>query len=320
MSRYMFGGMESGEKLLMEDEAFPLVREISFKYGLKVFRVVEVSERFNNAKRYEFYMAYPNGLPVCKVWAYKDSSGVQYNYRSPWYQKERGRDSADRETLHSLKLSTLMGSIKKNNVVPSDEFFKKSIGDLWESGVSHYASSFGDDSKNTYGVNAEMVHALLRSYLGGNPSMPTYLLDRDICKKLLDKYEDADKIKEVKKEKVEQAFHRPFYVVGADSEHSLLVAKVKRELVDNGNRKDVKFNFIEDFRRVPSSLEDCPEILPIATMLKVGLEERYSKEFLYGGFIPRDTSYLKDFDVVTTVRNHPSHFHFAWMLIPCSET
>ena len=62
-SRYMFDGMESGEKLLMEDEAFPLVREVSFKYGLKVFRVAQVKERFSENERYEFYMAYPNGIP-----------------------------------------------------------------------------------------------------------------------------------------------------------------------------------------------------------------------------------------------------------------
>ena len=53
-SRYMFDGMESGEKLLMEDEAFPLVREVSFKYGLKVFRVAGVKERFSENERYEF--------------------------------------------------------------------------------------------------------------------------------------------------------------------------------------------------------------------------------------------------------------------------
>ena len=72
MSRYMFDGVymegiESVENLLMEDEAFPLVREVSFKYGLKVFRVVEVENRWDGAKRNEFYMAYTNGLPVCKV-------------------------------------------------------------------------------------------------------------------------------------------------------------------------------------------------------------------------------------------------------------
>lgn len=319
MSRYMFDGMESGEKVLMEDEAFPLVREVSFKYGLKVFRVIEVTERFSNNKRYEYYMGYPNGIPVCKVWAEKDSSGVQYNYRSPYYQKERGSDSADRETLHSIKLSTLMGSIKKNNVVPSMERIINTMSETWEQGVGLFSSSFGNDSKDIYGVTPEMAHALIRSYLGESPSTPNYILDRDICKKLLDKYERADKIKEEKKQAVDRAFHNPFYVVGADSEHSLLVAKVKREPVNENGRRDFKYTIIEDFRRVPN-LDEFPEIIPITTMFKVGTEDKIGKEYTFGGFIPKHSNYWEDYDVTSVCRHFPSHFMFTWMLIPCSQT
>ena len=319
MSRYMFDGMESGEKLLMEDEAFPLVREVSFKYGLKVFRVVEVTEGFGKSKRNEFYMAYPNGIPVCKVWAYKDSSGVQYNYRSPYYQKERGSDSADRETLHSIKLSTLMGSLKKNAVVPDVERIINTYSESWEQGVSTFASHFGNDSKDTYGVTADMAHALIRSYLGESPSTPNYILDRDICKKLLDKYETADKIKEKKEQEIKRAFHNPFYVVGADSEHNLVIAKVKRELVNEERRRHFKFTIIEDFKRVPNT-DAFPDIIPIVTMLKVGFEGRYDKDTLFADFIPRYTTYHADYDVVSACRNYPSHFHFTWMLIPCSTT
>ena len=321
MSRYMFDGMESGEKLLMEDEAFPLVREVSFKYGLKVFRVVEVENRWDGAKRNEFYMAYPNGLPVCKVWAEKDSSGVQYNYRSPYYQKERGSDSADRETLHSVKLPTLMGSLKKNNVVPSIEKVMSPLRDTWDSAISNYASSFGNDAKDIYGVTPEMAHALIRSYLGESPSTPNYILDRDICKKLLDKYESADKIKEEKKQAVEQAFHKPFYVVGADSQHDLLVAKVKRELVDTPNsyRKESKYVIVEDFRRVPN-LDEFPDIIPIATMFKASTEGKIDSDHVFGGFIPKESNYWRDIEVLTACRNYPTHFFLAWMLIPCSQT
>ena len=318
-SRYMFDGMESGEKLLMEDEAFPLVREVSFKYGLKVFRVAGVKERFSENERYEFYMAYPNGIPVCKVWAYKDSSGVQYNYRSPYYQKERGSDSADRETLHSVKLSTLMGSLKKNNVVPSKERIISNMGEVWEQGVGMFSSSFGNDSKDMYGVTPDMAHALVRAYLGESPSTPNYILDRDICKKLLDKYETADKIKEEKKQAVEKSFHNPFYVVGADSEGSLLVGKVKRELGNENNRRSFQYAVVEDFRRVPN-LDEYPDIIPITTMFKVGTEEKIRKEDTFGGFIPRQSEYWADYDVTTICRNYPSHFFFTWMLIPCSQT
>lgn len=322
MSRYMLDGMESGEKLLMEDDAFPLVREVSFKYGLKVFRVVEVHSNFSNKNHYEFFMGYPNGLPVCKVWARKDSSGIEYNYRSPYYQKERGSDSADRETLHSVKLSTLMGSLKKNNVVPTKEQIMDNVlRNTWEHGIGNFSASFGNDSKDTYGVTPDMAHALIRAYLGESPSTPNYILDRDICKKLLDKYESADKIKERKQKEIERAFHNPFYVVGADSENSLLVAKLKRELVDvpNSNSKRYMFSIVEDFRRVPN-LDEYPEIIPVATMFKTFIDDKVNPSFIFGGFIPRETKYWEDFDVVTASSNYPSHFHFTWMLIPCSQT
>jgi hypothetical protein len=316
MSRYLLNEDSAWDTMLTSDPAFPLVRELSFKYGLKVFNIA--SEQNAPSNRH-FYMSFPNGYPVCRVWAYKDSSGVQFNYRSPYYQKERGRDSVDRETLHSLKLSTLMGTIKKNKVVPTMESATMQVKRMWDSAIGQRLGTLGNDSKDTYGVTPEMAHALIRSYLGESPSTPNYLLDRDICKKLLDKYEQADKIKQEKEELVKSAYHNPFYVVGADSNHDLLVAKVKRVIVDepNSKRKSVDFEFVQDFKRV-KNLEEFPEILPITVMFKASTEGNWRDVF--GGFIPRVDSYFADLEVSTISHTYPSPFHFTWMLIPCSQT
>ena len=313
MSRYLLNEDIAWETMLESDPVFPLVRELSFKYGLKVFNIHQENSERN------FYMSFANGFPVCKVWAYKDSSGVKYCYRSPHYQKERGRDSADRETLHSLKLSTLMGTIKKNKVIPTMESATMQVKRMWDSAISQRLGTLGNDSKDTYGVTPEMAHALVRSYLGESPSTPNYILDRDICKKLLDKYEQADKIKEEKQELVKSAYHNPFYVVGADSNHDLLVAKVKRVLVDepNSNRKTVDFEFVQDFKRV-KNLEEFPEVLPITVMFKASTEGNWKEVF--GGFIPRTDCYYSDLEVSTISHTYPTPFHFAWMLIPCSQT
>lgn len=316
MSRYLLNEDSAWETMLMSDPAFPLVRELSFKYGLKVFNIA--SEQNAPSNRH-FYMSFPNGYPVCKVWAYKDSSGVQFNYRSPYYQKERGRDSADRETLHSLKISTLMGTIKKNNVIPTMDLAIAQVKRMWDSAISQRLGTLGNDSKDTYGVTPEMAHALVRAYLGESPSTPNYILDRDICKKLLDKYERADKIKEEKQKLVESAYHNPFYVVGADSNHDLLVAKVKRVFVDeqNSNRRGIDFEFVEDFKRV-KNLEEFPEILPITVMFKASTEGNWKD--VYGGFIPRFDNYFADLEVSTISHTYPTPFHLTWMLIPCSQT
>ena len=316
MSRYLLDEDSAWETMLMSDPAFPLVRELSFKYGLKVFNISHDNPQDNNRI---FYMSFPNGYPVCKVWAYKDSSGVQFNYRSPYYQKERGRDSADRETLHSLKLSTLMGTIKKNKVIPTMELATAQAKRMWDTAISQRLGTLGNDSKDIYGVTPEIVHALVRSYLGESPSSPNYILDRDICKKLLDKYERADKIKQEKEELVKSAYHNPFYVIGADSNHDLLVAKVKRVIVDepNSNRRSFDYEFVKDFKRV-KSLEEFPEVLPITVMFKASTEGNWQDVF--GGFIPRVDNYFADLEVSTISHAYPTPFNFAWMLIPCSQT
>jgi len=317
MSRYILDGVDIDESVITNDNAFPLVREIAFKYGLKVFRT-RTKEQYGYA-HVEFVMSFSNGVPVCKVWAEKDSSGVLYHYRSPYYQKERGRDSADRETLRSLKLSTLMGSLKKNKVVPTLDNALNHVKELWDNAIYIHSSSFGKDNKDMYDVTPDMVHALVRLYLGESPSTPNYILDRDICKKLLDKYNSVDKIRAEKEQAIEEAYGNPFYVIGADGAQSLMVAKIKRVLNKDTNPqgKEFGYEFVEDFKRV-SSLEEYPELLSVSTMFKASTEGRFDN--VYGGFIPRANQYHPELNVSTVCRILPDDFHHTWMLIPCSQT
>jgi hypothetical protein len=319
MSRYILDGVAIDESVITNDNAFPLVREIAFKYGLKVFRT-RTKEQYGYA-HVEFVMSFSNGVPVCKVWAEKDSSGVLYHYRSPYYQKERGRDSADRETLRSLKLSTLMGSLKKNKVVPTLEYALRHVKDVWDSAIYTHSASFGSCHKDTGELTPDMIHALVRSYLGESPSTPNYILDRSICKKLLDKYNNVDKIRAERELAIEQAYGNPFYVIGADGAQTLIVAKIKRVMNKNTSPhgKEFEYEIVEDFKRVPN-LDEYPELLSITTMFKASTEGRFDSHHVYGGFIPRANQYYSDLDVSTVCRILPDDFNFAWMLIPCSQT
>ena len=75
-----------------------LIQELNFKYGLKVIDAIEPQ---NSWSKLSFLLADTNGLAVGKVWVDKEEGHDVYNYRSPFYRKERGSDSADRETVHS---------------------------------------------------------------------------------------------------------------------------------------------------------------------------------------------------------------------------
>jgi hypothetical protein len=87
-----------------------LLRELEYKYGLKAI-AFSVSP-YN--KEIHFLVANPQGIAIANVWTHTEDGDVVYNYRSPFYKKERGSDTADRETLHSKKLSSLMATLKRN--------------------------------------------------------------------------------------------------------------------------------------------------------------------------------------------------------------
>lgn len=314
MSRYLLSPNDEIESKLTGDPVFPLVRELSFKYGLRVYQVTELFRpHTTELSKRECMMSYEDGLPVCKVWAEKDSSGVHYNYRSPWYEKERGSSSADRETIHSLKLSTIMGTLKRNNVIPSREEIFTNHVDGFGYAVRNFRHTFGDTQKNLNSVTPEQVQSLLVHFLGESPNSHELPLERNICQKILDKYRTIDTIRDRVESETQRFFGNGFYAIGATLESkTLMVGKVKR-VAD-------KFECVESFKRV-GSLEKYPDLLSLSVMMKVSLEEKYSAEKLCAGFIPIHSCHFPDFDVSTICTNHvPNDFHYAWMLVPCDST
>ena len=265
-------------------------------------------------------MSYDNGLPVCKIWADKDSSGVRFNYRSPWYEKERGSDSADRETLHSIKLSTLMGTLKKNSVIPDKTAIVQLHIDGFEYAVRNFKNSFGDTQKNLNGITPEFVQSLLANYIGESPNEKLPPLELNICQKILDNYRTVDTIRDRVSSETERAFGNGFYAIGATlNSKRMVVGKLKR-LSEAEKSSQVKYELVEDFKRV-DNLEEFPQLLALSTMFKVAVEEKYEPNKLCAGFIPVYSSYWADFDVSTvTPHGIPNDFRYAWMLIPCSQT
>ena len=68
VERFFLDGYRDEEayEVLKTSPVFPLVRELEFKYGLKVLRRTSIQ----GAPAWQ--LAYPNGIAVCKVFTNKD--------------------------------------------------------------------------------------------------------------------------------------------------------------------------------------------------------------------------------------------------------
>lgn len=284
-----------------------LIQEINFKYGLKVISYIPPDTRLY-APRESFLVGDANGMTVAKVWVDKEDGVDVYNYRSPFYRKDRGSDSADRETIHSKKLSTLMATLKRNNVVPSGDGILNRIGkEVFSAGVSQLESHHGNTYKQ-YRLDVEDVHDLLRAVIGETPNT----LDIEKCKKELDKLNQIDRIVIEKREDVERFFFNEFYAIGADKLNHLVIGSVKA--MPRQGHDDYKFEVVKPFKR----MKEMPdEFKAITLMNKVYAEGKDVNKF-YANIIPALSGYNPDLDLVNIATRVVDEFNCQWTLVPCS--
>jgi len=283
-----------------------LIHEVHFKYGLKVL----------SENKGEFLMCEPStGFAVAKVWATTEDNETVYNYRSPFYAKERGRSTADRETIHSKKLSTLMGTLKRQNVVPSIGRLIDQQAEVWHRGMSVMKETFGKSTKQV-DINADVLHALLQKALGVSPDTKTYQLDTNICQELLDKYNKLDKIKEEKQREVNRFFGNEFWCVGADNNGHLLVGSVKQIPTVSTQRLHDVYQIVKPFKRV-CNLDEYENLKPIMLMMKVHMQDKTDK--FIANTIPQTSVFLSDFDMIITYSFFLDSYNLVWALTPCSN-
>lgn len=286
-----------------------LIHEVHYKYGLKVLSKDDEGK---------FLMCDPDtGLAVGKLWAVTEDSDTVYCYRSPYYTKERGRNTADRETIYSKKLSTLMGTLKRQNVIPNLGRLLNVHTEDWERGIAVLKESFGRVTKgNDLGVNE--VHALLQRVLGESPDTKKHHLDLNICQEILDKYNKVDKIIEERDKETQRFFCNDFWCVGADGNGHLVVGAVKRAPIDNKSSygSHDKYQIVKPFRRV-RNLDEYESLRPIMLMLKVHMQDKTDK--FIADTIPQTSGFLSDLDMVVTYSHFIDSYHFVWALTPCSN-
>ena len=307
--KYFLDGFGSEEELskLTSLPVFPLVREMHFKYGLLVVKELKA---YPNEIGYQ--MCYPNGIAVGKVWTSVDENRIVFNYRSPFYAKERGGDRRDKETLRSVKISSLMATLTRQKVIPPEkEMISRKVGNL-KVGYRTLQKHMGNSVKQNNFTTSE-IHAMFATVLGVSPNSIGLSLDLNKCKKELDIYNEADRIQKVKAEEAKRLFLNPFYMVGIDEHNHYLIAKMKMIRLDSEHASE--YETIEPFKRY-KTIAEYPELIPLMTMVKVAYENKEGNKIGADRFPVRDV-YDEGLDAVFFYNSSPTHYDHVWMATPC---
>jgi hypothetical protein len=318
MSKYFLDGFGSEEELneLLASDTLPLVRELQFKFGLKVLSKTILTS-YREPDKDSYMMCHPNGVAVGKVWTKKDGGDnndqLEYCFRTPYYRKARGQDSNDKETIRSIKLSSLMATLKRQGAVKDMKELTDNKVRQARSGVTYLQSAMGESNKQNT-LTATEVQVILATLLGESTDGIPVALDLNKCKNILDMYKEADRIRDVKIEESTRFFKNPFYLVGIDAHKHLLIGKFKMTKIGS-SASECEIETIEGFKRY-KTVEDYPELVPLMTMMKVSYENKSENKLGPMNF-PIMDKYDEGLDAVFFYNTQPSQWDCAWMVTPC---
>ena len=164
----------------------------------------------------------------------------------------------------------------------------------------------GSNYKSTSELQADEIQALLCAFLGETPNGNHITIDTIKCKKVLDKYVEADRVAIKKLEEANRFFRNPFYMIGADQFGHFIVGKVK--IVG-----DKQYEIVEQFKRY-KDITERDDLIPVMTMTKLAYEGR---QRLQNGYIPSTDMYDENLDAVFFYERQATHYDYIWMATPC---
>ena len=302
--RYILDGFESEEfeQNLKASDVFPFIRDICHKFGVKVLCETPTSVGM------AFQLCHTNGMAVGKAFTRMNGDNkLEYCYRTPYYKKERGRSDEDKETLHSTKVSSLMATISRVKAIPSiTQLLDKKMTKL-SSAREIMEKAMGNTYKSLGELQADEIQALLCAFLGESPNGNHITIDTIKCKRVLDKYVEADRVAVKKLEEANRFFSNPFYMIGADQFGHFIVGKVK--IVG-----DKQYEIVEQFKRY-KDITERDDLIPVMTMTKLSYEGKNHR--MQNGYIPASDMYDENLDAVFFYERQATHYDYIWMATPC---
>jgi hypothetical protein len=313
IQRFFLDGFGNDEELasLKESDAFPLVRELEFKFGLKVLRHAPIHTDYGQQGAFQLCNKF--GIAIAKVWTQKNFEGkMEYCYRSPYYKKERGATPSDKETIRSVKISSLIATLTRHDVVPAHDVMVTKKVAMTKQAIDLMRRHMGESYK-TQELSPTEIHALIAQFLGQDLDSRGLSIDINKCKNTLDKYDEADRIRDKKVEEVRRAFANPYYMIGVDELGHHIIGKFRLVMMNEANDS---FQYIteEPFKRY-ATIEDCPELVSLMTMVKVAYETNNTTTKHYG--YPLTDKYDENLDMTFFYHQRPTHYDCLWMTTPC---
>jgi hypothetical protein len=271
----------------------PLVRELNHKYGMVVYEETKLL----NQREDNFLLTDTQGLPIARVFMDDNS----YCYHAPYVQKERGADEFDRTTFRSKKLSTLMSTLKRMNIVTSSDEVLYRLGEQVQNLVFRVTGEFPYKDKER--LNGEDAHILLSAMLDGKCLNDFTQSTKDKYLEILDKYKQADILSRNRKQGVEEMFDDTYLIFGDELGHYMVAdAGYEYETVNQNLMLKVK----SPFKRV-KDLTAYPRALSALTMNKVHSGEHF-KPFSRDSLVPFGNNYVSDLELVYGFRSRNSVF------------
>lgn len=290
---------------VLSNGALSLVKELNHAYGLKVFR------KSTNNGYAGFLMCNEEGFAIAKVFFHDDA----FCYHAPYQQKSRGSDNFDRQTFRSKKLSTLMSTLKKANIVTTTDRVLKQYKRQFDNMIGKVSNSFEDKSKDS--LPPAHAQKLLQAMLDGKDMNSFQQSDRDLYLQILDNYKNVDTMKVVKKEGIESMFS-DCYLVLADGDGQYLVSESTYEYVGSLNYHGTRLQIkpTTPFKRV-KNLTDYPSVISTLTMLKVHLGDDFRP---YAGgtsncLVPQGDRHIPDLDVVYGYESRHGDFDMGYLCL-----
>ena len=309
------------EEHIHHNAAFPLLREITHKYGLRVIDVAIPTSSHNN----RMLLADEQGFVVASIW--KDKSNETYNIRSVASEKDRGRHWEDRFTYYAKRIPSLMKTIAKECLIPSDttNAIKLMFGNQLRSCVQNISNEYGTIQKSS-SLSGDEIHDLLKIVLNNRSLESLSKESITIIKTAFDKYEQIDNIRVKRKEEMSEMFSKPIAVATYD-DLGFMYGKLKltptyySSRVDDAGVSTVDVEVVENFRRL-HDIEEVSELIPTLTMHKVYMQEKNSEYRFVGDsqlFPERAVGYVPELRVASFTDNErwgqTAILKSTWMLI-----